>query len=265
MDSEEEVVVEQEDDQASSSVEESESNASELETPAVVAPVIAQPVKASTSAATIAPALPSGWLIAPQPMWHAIQQPETPIAPDSFSLTVTAQLEKRGNELLAQANQQYTDSLSPKSKVSFAEEATATLSRADKAFIVTILQSGTTSDKLSALTLLASSSPLHCTSYLSQLLSMCGKKNREESTKSLRSVVDWLKGQGLPKDRKLKWFADQKGLRDVAWCREFPKKAKVAPEKLDQCLLLWTFENWLKKWYLDLLRVLEVCLLLLDV
>lgn len=236
--------------------EDSEPSEIEEETPAAAAPVPPAPV-VPLKPATQAPPSPNGWLLAPQPLWHAIELPQLPTAPDSFSLTVSAALEKRANELLTQAGTQYTDSLSPKSKVSYAEEAAATLSRADKSFIITILQSGTSSDKLSALTLLASSSPVHCTAYLSQLLALCGKKNREESTKALRSVVDWLKGQGLPGNRKLKWFADQK-LRDVAWVKENPKKAKLAPNVADQYLLLWAFEHWLKKWYLDLLRVIEV-------
>lgn len=258
VDSEEEVAVEQveESDDPSSEESEEEEAVAPVKAPAQKT---AEPVKAPPPTPMPAPqALPAGWLIAPQPLWHAVELPALPSAPDSFSLTVTATLEKRANDLLAQAGALYTESLSPKSKVSFAEEAMATLSRADKSFIVTILQSGTSSDKLSALTLLASSSPLHCTTYLTQLLALCGKKQREESTKAIRSVVDWLKGQGLPSDRKLKWFGDQPKLRDVAWVRENPKKAKLAPNVTDQYLLVWAFEHWLKKWYLELLRTLEV-------
>lgn len=223
------------------------------------------------SAATLTPqngsaSKSSSWIVVPHPLWHSVELPELSLAPESYTLTpeTIAALEQKANTLLLQVNAQYTDSLSPKSKSNFLEDAQSTLTKADKSFIVTILQSGTSSDKLSALTLLASSSPLHCTAYLTQLLALCAKKNREESTKAIRSVVDWLKGQGLPADRKLKWFADQPGLRNAAYSIEKAQKKKkvIGHSAEDQYLVVWAFEHWLKKWYLDLLRVLEVCCLL---
>lgn len=204
--------------------------------------------------------------MAPHPIWHEIELPELPVAPQSYNLHPNrlTQLQERADELLTELNQQYSDSLSPSSKTTGKSKSRdpqdySTLSKADKSFIVTILKSGTSSDKLSALTLLASSSPLHCTSHLSQLLSLCSKRSRQEATKAIQSVVDWLKHQGLPSSRKLTWFADQPRLRDVAFLQQ-PKGKQPKDQKWkagDQHLVVWAFEAWLKKWFLDVLRALE--------
>jgi len=85
--------------------------------------------------------------------------------------------------------------------------STVTSSSSDYAFLQQILQSGTLSDRLSALTLLVLSSPLHNTKALETLKGMAergkGKGGREESLKALRCIVDWWVGGGAP-DRKLK-------------------------------------------------------------
>lgn len=76
-------------------------------------------------------------------------------------------------------------------------------SSSDAAFLQRVLTSGTLSDRLSALTLLAQSSPIHNTRALETLRGMAQKKGREESLKALRAVCDWWVGGGTP-DRKLK-------------------------------------------------------------
>ena len=75
-------------------------------------------------------------------------------------------------------------------------------SKSDEQFIANVLTSGTLSDRLSALTLLAQSSPIHNTRALESLRTMAGKKGREVSLKALRAIVDWWVGGGGP-DRKL--------------------------------------------------------------
>ena len=78
-----------------------------------------------------------------------------------------------------------------------------TTSASDQQFVSNILASGTLSDKLSALTLLAQSSPIHNVRALESLKTMAAKKAREESLKALRAIIDWWVGGGAP-DRKLK-------------------------------------------------------------
>jgi len=89
----------------------------------------------------------------------------------------------------------------------FQTSSSSNSSSSEANFLSKIIQSGTLSDRLSALTLLVQNSPLHNTKALENLKGMAergkGKGGREESLKALRCVVDWWVGGGAP-DRKLK-------------------------------------------------------------
>jgi ribosome biogenesis protein MAK21 len=86
-------------------------------------------------------------------------------------------------------------------------DASAQSKSSEQSFFHTIIQSGTLSDRLSALTLLVQESPIHNTKALDSLKSMVergkGKGGRDESLKALRCIVDWWVGGGAP-ERKLK-------------------------------------------------------------
>ncbi|KAG5220209.1 CBF/Mak21 family-domain-containing protein [Salix suchowensis] len=75
---------------------------------------------------------------------------------------------------------------------------TSSSSTSEASFLTKIISSGTLSDRLSALTLLVQSSPLHNAKSLDTLKSMAergkGKGGREESLKALRCIVDWWVG-----------------------------------------------------------------------
>jgi ribosome biogenesis protein MAK21 len=93
--------------------------------------------------------------------------------------------------------------------------AIGSASTSDAAFLSRILSSGTLSDRLSALTLMVQASPVHNQRALESLMSMSMKKGggggagasvgggKGESLKSLRALVDWWVGGGVP-DRKLR-------------------------------------------------------------
>ncbi|KZT67570.1 CBF-domain-containing protein [Daedalea quercina L-15889] len=122
--------------------------------------------------------------------------------------------------------------------------ASTSLSSGDASFMQTILKSGTLSDRLSALTLMVQGSPVHNVKALEGLKGMMerGKgKGREEGLKAVRCVVDWWVGGGGP-GRKLKYFRDQPLLH---------------PSVADAHLVLWCFEDWLKKYFFAVLQVLE--------
>lgn len=89
----------------------------------------------------------------------------------------------------------------------FQTSSSSNSSSSEANFLSKIIQSGTLSDRLSALTLLVQSSPIHNTKALETLKGMAergkGKGGRDESLKALRCVVDWWVGGGAP-DRKLK-------------------------------------------------------------
>lgn len=172
-------------------------------------------------------------------------------------------MQTRANKLLEELGETFAGSLSSDAKGKGNPlNQTSTLSTSDRAFIKTILTSGTETDKLSALILLSSSSPVHTTSYLNQLLGLTKKKSRDQAVRAIRAIVDWLQGgsagtssAGLP-DRKLKWFAEQRDLRRVAQAQRsgLKKNGKIPG---DEHLVLYAFEDWLKKWYFGLLQVIE--------
>lgn len=90
----------------------------------------------------------------------------------------------------------------------FKQSSASGPSTSEASFMAKIIQSGTLSDRLSALTLLVQSSPVHNLKALENLKGMSergkGKSGRDESLKALRCIVDWWVGGGAP-NRKLKY------------------------------------------------------------
>ncbi|KAH6602664.1 hypothetical protein BASA61_000891 [Batrachochytrium salamandrivorans] len=119
----------------------------------------------------------------------------------------------------------------------------STGSRADKDFISTILKSGTTTDKISALTLLIQEAPLHKFALLNDHLihGMARKKSRREAMLTIDSIKDLFLNSILP-DRKLKYFVDR------------PVFSKNVTRKH---LILWVFEDSLKKAYFSFIQLIE--------
>jgi ribosome biogenesis protein MAK21 len=135
-------------------------------------------------------------LLEPMPSWHttllALQYASSDIlAPTSPKYTL---LLKKAQTLHERECESYNLATHP-SKL--------TASSSDAAFLQRVLTSGTLSDRLSALTLLVQSSPVHNIKALETLKGMSSKKGREESLKALRATVDWWVGGGAP-DRKLR-------------------------------------------------------------
>ncbi|KZT30311.1 CBF-domain-containing protein [Neolentinus lepideus HHB14362 ss-1] len=115
-------------------------------------------------------------------------------------------------------------------------------SASDASFLQKIMQSGTLADKLSALTLLVQGSPIHNVKALETLKGMANKGGgRDERLKACRCLVDWWVGGGAP-DRKLKYFRDQPLLH---------------PSVTPTHLLVWHFEDFLKKFFFSFLQLLE--------
>jgi ribosome biogenesis protein MAK21 len=107
-------------------------------------------------------------------------------------------------------------------------------------------------------------SPVHNTRALEGLKTLAergkGKGGREESLKAVRCVVDWWVGGGAP-ERKLRCVLqppDEIEDADLGY-RYFRDQQLTHPEVTDQYLLLWSFEDWLKKYFFSILQILEVC------
>ncbi|KAG6916630.1 hypothetical protein DXG01_006126 [Tephrocybe rancida] len=171
----------------------------------------------------------------PVALWHTAIPRITPPA---------SQLSPITPDQLASLTQKATD-LHHADIRTFQSSSSSNSSSSEANFLSKIISSGTLSDRLSALTLLVQSSPLHNIKALETLKGMAergkGKGGREESLKALRCIVDWWAGGGAP-DRKLKYFRDQ------------PLNHS---EVTDEVLLCWFFEDWLKKYFFSILQILE--------
>lgn len=136
------------------------------------------------------------FILPPTSQWYSVIPP-LPAATDLPTPTPAqvSSLLTKATSLHAADVQNYTTS------------GVSTGSASDSQFLQKVLQSGTLSDRLSAMTLLVQGSPVHNVKSLESLKSMAergkGKGGREESLKALRCIVDWWVGGGAP-DWKLK-------------------------------------------------------------
>ncbi|CAG8433214.1 526_t:CDS:10 [Ambispora gerdemannii] len=112
----------------------------------------------------------------------------------------------------------------------------------DRAFYTAMLKSGTLNDKISTLSVVISASPLHAMKSMDTLMAMAKKNNRHESLRAILSLRDVMTESLLP-PRKLKYFRDQP-LSD--------------PKVSVRHLILWVFEDYLKKYYFELISITEV-------
>lgn len=122
------------------------------------------------------------------------------------------------------------------------------------------MSSGTLSDKISALTLSVQESPVHNMKALENLVGLARKRSRGQAVDVLGALKDLLgPGALLPSDRKLRMFAAQPGLSAVfgrsnsKWTSDDP-----LPQPLqDIHLISWAYEDWLKKTYFEVLKIIE--------
>lgn len=170
-------------------------------------------------------------LIEPEPHWHAISLPAlkgTPAPTVPLSDTQVTSKYEHARQLLDQENA--------------AAESHPSLSSSDRSFLSDILKSGTLNDKVSALTLLVQESPIHALRTMDTLMSMSKKKSRKEAVQAITSLKDLFIGSVLP-DRKLIYFRDRpiwdKGVKD-------------------EHLVVWAYEDFLKKYFFEFLQTIEV-------
>jgi ribosome biogenesis protein MAK21 len=139
----------------------------------------------------------SNFICQPIALWHTTvpRLPPSSTTPPPISPSQLSTLTSKATDL------HYADTRT------FQTSSSSNASSSEANFLSKIIQSGTLSDRLSALTLLVQSSPIHNTKALETLKGMAergkGKGGRDESLKALRCVVDWWVGGGAP-DRKLK-------------------------------------------------------------
>ncbi|KAJ3060073.1 hypothetical protein HDU98_003912, partial [Podochytrium sp. JEL0797] len=167
----------------------------------------------------------------PTPLWHMVE-----LKPVKEARLYSAQDETLILKMFEKAKAMYQEEVANFDQVKFQ-------SASDRNFIKTVLKSGTTTDKISALTLLIQESPLHTLHYLRDHIihGMAQKKSRRDALVAVDAVKDLMTGGVLP-DRKLKYFRDQGVL-----------SAGVEPIHL----IVWYFEDSLKRVYFEFLQLIE--------
>ncbi|KAF3917065.1 hypothetical protein ABW20_dc0100371 [Dactylellina cionopaga] len=176
----------------------------------------------------------------PQQDWYNIVLPALPPAPEAATPFMVSSLHARGKDFLTAENASYMSH---------------NLKRdANLQFLSQIMTSGTVEDKISALTIVCTDSPLHTTKTLESLLNLAKKKSRNQTIASLTAIKDlFANGSVLPSDRKLLPFGKQR-LADLLQY----ENANGENQIFKAYLLLWTFEDWLKDFYFDVLKTIEI-------
>ncbi|KAI8834319.1 CBF/Mak21 family-domain-containing protein [Chytridium lagenaria] len=168
-------------------------------------------------------------LITPSPLWHEVE-----LGPLGANAPIPSEAEVE--DLLSKAKYLYEEEVKNYDKLKHD-------GKADWEFLSTVLKSGTVTDKVSAFTLMVQESPIHTLPVLRDHLvhGMARKKSRREALLTVDAIRDLAIGNILP-DRRLRYF------------RDHPLKATgVTPTHL----LLWYFEDALKKLYFEFLNILE--------
>lgn len=132
-------------------------------------------------------------LLDPHPHWYTNLPPLPPCSPRHLDPASISSTFERAASLF-------------KRELEAFDAASVSSSDSDSKFLSRVLTSGTLSDRLSALTLVAQASPLHNTKALENLSALAKKKSRDQSLKALRAIVDWWIGGGAP-DRKLRFVS----------------------------------------------------------
>lgn len=183
----------------------------------------------------------------PRPDWHAAQ---LPIVEQNEIKTVPPQ--RAIDELHTYA----TTLLEAENAAHNASNLTGSSSHK---FLSTIMASGTLEDKVSALTLLVQESPLHTMKAFENLVGLAKKKSRNQALMAVAALKDLL-GQGvvLPADRKLRAFGKQPALLSALQGKDARGETGMLPGGLQKVhLILWAYEDWLKRVYFELLQILE--------
>ncbi|CAD0107233.1 unnamed protein product [Aureobasidium uvarum] len=184
----------------------------------------------------------------PRPDWYAAALSELPVSTSA----------QPPSQRLVEEIHDYAYTLLESENTSYAANNNSASS--SHKFLSTIMASGTLEDKISALTLLVQESPLHNTKAFETLLGLAKKKSRNQALMAVAAIKDLL-GQGdvLPGDRKLRAFTKQPALAKIV--EEHHTVWRVGsplPKGLEKIhLIYWAFEDWLKKQYFELLKILE--------
>ncbi|WFD25123.1 RNA-binding ribosome biosynthesis protein mak21 [Malassezia nana] len=192
-------------------------------------------------------------LLAPTSEWTQRELPKLDVQPlANVPETLIASLQELGKQVLDSENDTYARLASGEGGKNV---ILGSLNFSDLQFARTLLSSNkasTLSDRISAVTLLLQSSPLHNLKALETLMTMAGKPGREEASRATRALADWLASGGGLGENKLCYFRDQPLLAQVAAAYQ----AGVT-DAVRQYTCAWAFEDVLKRTYFTFVQILE--------
>ncbi|KAG5457538.1 MAG: hypothetical protein BJ554DRAFT_2414, partial [Olpidium bornovanus] len=196
-----------------------------------------------------------GW-IQPTPRWYDIELPPVLASGAKVSKAAAESKLAEGMKLLEEENA--------------ARQAKPALSSGDQSFLSMLFRSGTLHDRISAMTLAVQESPLHAVKSLDSLMGFLKKNGRREAVMTIASLKDLL-ASGLLPDRKLKYVV-RAALRSFSGSgsmlstnggivmpyRYFRDQPSTQPNVTEAHLILWAFEDYLKKLYFEFIQAIEV-------
>lgn len=182
--------------------------------------------------------------------WHSFELPLVPQPkqqPRALPLDLSDRIHAHAKALLEKENATYG-----------AHHGSAST---EQKFYSTLMATGTLSDKISALTLSVQESPLHNMKALEGLVTLAGKRSRDQAVNVLGALKD-LFGPGnlLPSDRRLRNFASQPALAAAFSSGTFHSwtSSSPLPKSLqDIHLISFAYEDWLKIKFFEVLQILE--------
>ncbi|KAF2152920.1 CBF-domain-containing protein [Myriangium duriaei CBS 260.36] len=184
--------------------------------------------------------------VTPRSDWYSTELASLPEVKSSSNVSLAAidNLAQYAQTLLEAENKSYNLANDTKSS--------------SQKFASTIMAAGTLEDKVSALTLLIQESPLHNMKAFENLLGLAAKKSRNQALMAAAAMKDLLGVGNVLPDRKLKPFSKQPGLISALGSGGPWTVGKPLPNGLQRThLILWAFEDWLKKQFFEFLKVLE--------
>ncbi|KAL4401414.1 RNA-binding ribosome biosynthesis protein Mak21 [Malassezia pachydermatis] len=203
-----------------------------------------------------APAVKAGLrlLIEPVSDWSNIKLPvlEASHVPSQVDEAAITALHELGKQTLESENDMYARLASGEGGKNV---ILGSLNFSDLQFARTLLTSSkasTLSDRISAVTLLLQSSPIHNLKALDTLMTMAGKPGREEASRATRALADWLSSGGGLGAQKLHYFRDQPLLAKAAAVYKAGTN-----DALRFCTCVWAFEDMLKRTYFAFVQILE--------
>ncbi|CAJ0937314.1 unnamed protein product, partial [Mesorhabditis belari] len=121
----------------------------------------------------------------------------------------------------------------------------------EAAWLQTVVSKGTSGDRMTAMQLQITKSPVHGISFISELVRQCEKQNIRQSMETMPLLEKILIDELLPETRKLISFE----MRPLARLNEIASGSEQGRKRI---LVLWMFEHELKKIYASFIKSLEL-------